>query len=402
MLGEMLAGGLNANLGGRDHIPIEVERQVTEWAHQMFGFPEGASGLFVTGSSIANFIALLVARNAARKAALLQQNTAPLDRKLVAYTSSAAHGCIAKAMDMAGLGQESLRRIPTDAMHRVQIADLRSAIATDKNAGLHPFLIVGTAGTVDIGAIDDLDGLAGLASQEGLWFHVDGALGALAVLAPDLAPRLRASNARTRSRSTSTSGRKCLTTPDSCWCAMANNTPRLSRRRPPIFGESRAGSRLDRHGLVTSVPILSRGFRALKTWFTLQVYGTTQLGAVVSRTCALAQYLKRRVDQTPELELAAPVQLNIVCFRYRCDNSDEVNAEIVADIQESGIAVPSSTTIDGRLAIRAAIVNHRTQSRDLDALVAAVLEFGEKRAPSRSDARGEAIRSKTLPGLSSH
>jgi glutamate/tyrosine decarboxylase-like PLP-dependent enzyme len=96
------------------------------------------------------------------------------------------------------------------------------------------------------------------------------------------------------------------------------------------------------------------------------------------------------------------VQLNIVCFRYRCDNSDEVNAEIVADIQESGIAVPSSTTIDGRLAIRAAIVNHRTQSRDLDALVAAVLGFGAKRAPSRSDSRAEAIRSKTLPGLSSH
>ena len=402
MLAEMLAGGLNANLGGRDHIPIEVERQVTEWARQMFGFPEGASGLFVTGSSIANFIALLVARNAARKAALLQQNTASLDHKLVAYTSSAAHGCIAKAMNMAGLGQESLRCIPADAMHRVQIADLRRAITTDKHAGLHPFLIVGTAGTMDIGAIDDLDGLADLASQEGLWLHVDGALGALTVLAQDLAPRLQGIE---RADSIAFDFHKWAQVPyDAGFVLM-----RDGKQHAETFSSPAAYLRRESRGLAAGSPWpcdfgpdLSRGFRALKTWFTLKVYGTTQLGAVISRTCALAQYLKRRVDQTPELELAAPVQLNIVCFRYRCDNSDEVNAKIVADIQESGIAVPSTTTIDGRLAIRAAIVNHRTQSRDLDALVAAVLGFGEKRAPSRTDSRAEAIGSNTLPALSSH
>jgi glutamate/tyrosine decarboxylase-like PLP-dependent enzyme len=100
------------------------------------------------------------------------------------------------------------------------------------------------------------------------------------------------------------------------------------------------------------------------------------LGAVMSRTCQLAQYLMRRVEQTPQLELAAPVQLNIVCFRYRCYNSDLVNARIVADLQESGVAVPSTTMIEGRLAIRAAIVNHRTQPFDLDALIAAVVKSG--------------------------
>jgi glutamate/tyrosine decarboxylase-like PLP-dependent enzyme len=135
-------------------------------------------------------------------------------------------------------------------------------------------------------------------------------------------------------------------------------------------------------------PDLSRGFRALKTWFTLKVYGTEQLGAVISRTCALAQYLKRRVEQTPCLELAAPVQLNIVCFRYR-DASDAVNARIVTDIQESGIAVPSTTMIDGRLAIRAAIVNHRTQSCDLDALIDAVVRFGQKNTLSATNTTAE-------------
>jgi glutamate/tyrosine decarboxylase-like PLP-dependent enzyme len=118
---------------------------------------------------------------------------------------------------------------------------------------------------------------------------------------------------------------------------------------------------------------LSRGFRALKTWFTLKTYGTEKLGAMITRTCALAQYMEARILAEPRLELLAPVQLNIVCFRYRADEADRVNAEIVADIQESGIAAPSTTTLDGKLAIRAAIVNHRTTPEDIDALVAEVL-----------------------------
>ena len=126
-------------------------------------------------------------------------------------------------------------------------------------------------------------------------------------------------------------------------------------------------------------PDLSRGFRALKTWFTLKTYGTEKLGAVIARTCALAGYLEARILAEPRLELMAPVQLNIVCFRYRADNANQVNGDIVMDIQESGIAAPSTTLLDGQLAIRAAIVNHRTDTGDLDALLAAVLRFGAAR-----------------------
>ena len=125
---------------------------------------------------------------------------------------------------------------------------------------------------------------------------------------------------------------------------------------------------------------LSRSFRALKTWFTLKTYGTDKLGAVITRCCWLAQYLKSCVEAEPRLELLAPVNLNIVCFRYRADDADRVNGEIVVNIQESGIAAPSTTVLDGRLAIRAAIVNHRTDVGDIDALLAAVLEFGARRS----------------------
>ena len=117
----------------------------------------------------------------------------------------------------------------------------------------------------------------------------------------------------------------------------------------------------------------------MKTWFTLKTYGADKIGAVIERSCALARYLEDKVRADPRLELLAPVQLNIVCFRYRAADANAVNAEIVADIHESGIAAPSTTMIKGQLAIRAAIVNHRTEPRDIDALVDGVLRFGRLR-----------------------
>ena len=378
MLAEMLAGGLNANCGGRDHVPIEVERQITEWARQMFGFPEGASGVFLTGTSMANFVAVLIARRAALGGTVRTQGVAPCGKRLVAYTSAAAHGCISKAMDMSGLGTAALRKIPTDRMHRMRIPELRSAIAADRDAGLTPFLIAGTAGTVDIGAIDDLSGLADLAAEEGLRFHVDGAFGALAILAPNLAPRLRGIE---RADSVGFDFHKWGQVPyDAGFLLVRDGTQHLETFSAPaayLQRESR-GTAGGSPWPCDFGPDLSRGFRALKTWFTLKVYGTSQLGTTISRTCELAQYLKSRVEQTPELELAAPVNLNIVCFRFRSASSDLVNAQIVVDLQESGIAVPSTTVIDGRLAIRAAIVNHRTQSCDLDRLLAATVELGRQ------------------------
>lgn len=380
MLAEMLAGGMNANLGGRDHIPIEVERQITEWTRLMFGFPEGASGLFVTGTSVANFVALLIARQAALGPVVRKSGTAPPGTRLVAYASRAVHGCISKAMEMAGLGSDALRIVQTDANHRIRIDELRDAIQSDRNAGFTPFLIVGAAGTVDIGAIDDLDGLSSLASDEGLWFHVDGAFGALAILAPDLAPRLKGIEC---ADSIAFDFHKWAQVPYDAGFVLVRD----GRQHFETFATPAAYLRRETRGTAAGEfwpcdygPDLSRGFRALKTWFTIKVYGTAQLGAVISKCCALAQYLKRRIENTPQLELAAPVQLNIVCFRYRARDGDRVNARIVTDLQEAGIAVPSTTIVDGRLAIRAAIVNHRTQASDLDTLLNAVVELG-KRTP---------------------
>ncbi len=182
MLAEMLAAGLNANLGGRDHMPIEVERQITEWTRTMLGFPQGASGVFVTGTSMANLMAVWVARTAALGKEARQHGLGGEGALLTAYTSKAAHGCVSRAMDLAGFGTDALRCMPVDRSHRVDVEAMRIQIRRDREAGLRPFLVVGSAGTVDVGAIDDLAGLSALCCEEKLWFHVDGAFGALGML----------------------------------------------------------------------------------------------------------------------------------------------------------------------------------------------------------------------------
>lgn len=190
MLAEMLAAGLNANVGGRDHAAIEVERQVVAWMRQIFDFPATASGLFVTGTSMANLIAVLVARTYTLGTTARREGVAGRGMRLKAYTSRAAHGCIAQAMDLSGFGMQALRVVATDALHRMDIGTLRRTVEADRNAGFEPFLVVATAGSVDVGAIDDLVSIADFCRDEGLWFHVDGAFGALAMLSEQLAPRL--------------------------------------------------------------------------------------------------------------------------------------------------------------------------------------------------------------------
>ena len=384
MLAEMLAAGLNANLGGRDHIPIEVERQVVEWTRQMFGFPGGASGIFVTGTSMANLMAVLVARTSALGQAVRRRGVAEAGASLTAYTSIAAHGCIGKAMDVAGFGSDALRCVEVDRCHRIDVDALRARIVADREAGLKPFLVVGSAGTVDVGAIDDLRALGSLCRDQGLWFHVDGAYGALGVLSPAVAPLLAGLE---DADSIALDFHKWGQVPYDAGFLLVRDGE-LHRQ---AFAAPAAYLRRETRGLAAGSPWpcdlgpdLSRGFRALKTWFTLKTFGTERLGAVITRCCALAGYLQMRILAEPRLELLAPVQLNIVCFRYRAEFPDRVNGDIVIDIQESGIAAPSTTLVEGQLAIRAAIVNHRTDTCDIDALLEAVLEFGAQRT-SRGD-----------------
>lgn len=374
MLAEMLAGAMNANLGGRDHMPVEVERQIVEWVRQILGFPEGATGLFVTGSSLANFIGILVARTRALGKQVRSDGLGEAGAKLRAYASAAAHRCIPMGLDLSGLGSGAVRPIATDSDGRMDIAKLKAAMAEDRANGLTPFLIVGTAGTVDTGAIDDLDALAAIAAAENLHFHIDGAFGAMAALSPALKPLIKGLE---KADSIAFDFHKWAQVPYDAGFVMVRDGA-LHR---DTFASPAAYLRPNAKGLAAGAPWfsdfgpdLSRGFRALKTWFTLKTYGLDRIGRCIAHSCVLARHLEYRVRTEPQLELLSPARLNIVCFRYRGD--DALNARLVVALHESGIAAPSTTTIDGKLAIRCAFVNHRTQIRDVDAMLEAVLRLG--------------------------
>jgi aromatic-L-amino-acid decarboxylase len=376
MMAEMLAAGLNANLGGRDHAPIACEQQVIRWAAAMLGFPAGASGLLLTGTSMANFVAVLVARCAARGPDVRRTGAGT---GLAAYAAASVHGCVARALDMAGIGSDALRIIPCGDDGGMDLAVLDRAIAADDAAGLRPFMVVGTAGSVDTGAIDDLAGLAALCAARGLWFHVDAAFGAIAMLSPTLRPLLRGIE---RADSVAFDFHKWAQVPYDAGCIVVRDPARhrAAFERPAHY------LLRDQRGLAAGDawpcdfgPDLSRGFRALKVWMSIAAYGADCLGQVADASCALAQRLADRVDAAPLLQRMAPVPLNIVCFRFR-HGDDATQAAIAADLQEAGIAAPSTTVIDGRVVLRAAIVNHRTRAGDIDALVDAVIEAGRRRA----------------------
>lgn len=367
MVAEMLAAGLNANCGGRNHIAIDVERQITLWLAELFGFPPDASGIFVTGTSMANLLAVLIARADAMGDRVRSEGVGA--HKLRAYASREAHGCIPKAFDLSGLGTDALRLLPLDADGGLSLDALQAAVVADRAEGLQPALVIGTAGTVNSGAFDRLDAIADFCAKEDLWFHVDGAFGALCALAPELKPLVKGME---RADSIALDFHKWLQVPYDAGFLIVRN----AEAHKSAFMNSAAYLTRAPRGLAAGDiwpcdlgPDLSRGFRALKTWFTIQAFGTERLGAMIAETCAIARHLGALVEASADFILCAPVRLNIVCFSIEDPEAGDLNRAIVMDLHEHGLAAPSITLIDGKPVIRAAILNHRTRATDMDAFL---------------------------------
>ncbi len=379
VLADLLAATLNPNLGGRDHAPVEVERQVLRWAAEMIGLPPGSSGALVTGASMANMTALLVARARALGPQVRQQGIA--GRRLLAYTSPNTHHCVARALDMMGLGTDALRVIPADSAHRIDLAALAACVARDRAAGAQPFAVIGSAGTVDTGSIDDLAGLARFCREQELWFHVDAALGGVAMLSARHRHKLAGI---AEADSVAFDWHKWGQVPYDAGCVLVRDAElhRATFASSPNYLARETRGLAAGHPWPTDFgPDLSRGFRALKVWMTLKTYGAERLGRVVDHCCDLAQKLTARVAREPELELLSPTVLNIVCFRYLGQGDpDQINAEIAIALQESGVAVPSTTKVDGVTALRCAFVNHRTTEQDVQITLDAVLATGRRLA----------------------
>jgi len=371
MLAEMLAGGLNANCGGRNHIGLVVERQIVRWAAELLGFPANSSGLFVTGTSAANLLAVLVARHAVLNQ-VRQFGLRDTGTQLTAYASTLAHGCLVQAAEISGIGSRHLRLIPVDAKGAMRLDLLAEAIAGDRRSGFRPFMVAATAGTVDTGAFDDLTALASVCRGERFWFHVDGAFGALCALAPSLQHLVAGIE---QADSIALDFHKWAHVPyDAGFLLVRDPHAHRSAFASQAAYLSRAPSGLAA-GEVWPCDLgmdLSRGFRALKTWFTFQVLGADRIGACIEHTCRVAKYLESLLIQSELFEVCAPVALNIVCFGLRGSDDGDLNRQIVIDLHERGIAAPSTTVLAGKPVIRAAIVNHRTTEADMDAFYQAL------------------------------
>ena len=403
VLPELVAAAMNANCGGRDHAAIYVERQVLAWCRSIMGFPGDCGALLVSGTSMATVVALKAARDATlgfvpsrQKGMLHAQKQAG---ELVGYAAEGTHSCIKRAFDILGLGSEQLRLVPCDADFTMRLDALGAMAEADRAAGLRPFLVVGTAGSVNVGAIDDLSGIADWAERQGIWFHVDGAFGAAAVLSPEARPRLVGLE---RASSLAFDFHKWLHVNYDAGCVLVRDHQahlRAFSERPDYLVANTRGIAANNPWPTDFGPELSRGFRALKVWAHLLEHGTERLGAAITANLAHARHLAGRIDQAPGLRRLAPATLNIVVFRYEPPAAlaaseaaltdvqlDQFNDEIVIELQERGIAAPSTTRVHGRLAIRVNITNHRTRMEDLDLLVEHVLSIASElsaRAPTR-------------------
>ena len=381
MLSDMLASGMNPNNTIGEHAGQYVEKQVITWLKTMFGYSTEGSGLLVSGGSLANITALIVARNHFDNQIRTVGNAA-VGGQLTMYCSTETHNCMFKAADTIGIGNDNLRKIPINSDYEIDVEALKQAILADKNAGNVPFCIIGNAGTVNTGAIDPLSKLQDLAREFGLWFHVDGAFGALAKLDAAFDTRLKA-----------------IETADSVafdlhkWMYMNYDVGCVLIRDETIHRAAfaQAASYLAHHerGLASGIEPrgnfgleLSRSFRALKVWMSLKEHGIEKYRRLIGQNVAQAFYLAELIENQLLLELLAKPVMNVVCFRFNPKGlSDEtlnaLNKEILMRLHEQGIAAPSYGLLNGRYAIRVANVNHRSRKEDFEALVNGVLAIGK-------------------------
>ncbi|MGV6850302.1 MAG: pyridoxal phosphate-dependent decarboxylase family protein [Marinibacterium sp.] len=365
---EMAAATMNANVGGRWQGATEVERAVLHQLTGIAGMDATASGILTGGTSQATLLALQTARLRAFGTGLRQSGIAGLPPVSV-YVAEGGHSCIAKALEILGHGAQSLRHIPLDGGFRMDVGALSSAIAEDRRAGRTPLAIVGTAGSVGIGAFDDLSALADLAAAENIWLHVDSAFGFWLRLAdPPLRDRVDGIG---RADSIALDLHKWIGVPydcGACLIADADLHREAFTTRPDYLAQGADGLAGGDHWFCDYGLDLSRGFRALKVWTAFKSLGLAAFGAAIRDNCRQAALMGQLVDAAPDLELAAPVLSNICCFRVPGKDP----GDLAARLQIAGQAVFSTTRVDGEPCLRAAIVNHRTTTADIHAAIDAV------------------------------
>jgi aromatic-L-amino-acid/L-tryptophan decarboxylase len=380
VLGDLLASGLNPSVAGGDHAATYVEHAVLTWMRAIVGVPSWTGGILTSGGSVANLTGLAVMRHVKTGGAVRRDGLPNGRARLVVYTSTEAHSCIQKAIELLGIGHENLRKLPVSADWRMDVDALIERIAEDRAAGLTPACVVATAGTVNTGAIDPLAEIADVCQSERLWFHVDAAIGGPAATLPETTPLFHGIE---RADSLAVDPHKWMYVPVECGCALVRNGTTMRDAFslvPPYLRDDTAVPWFSEFGIQQS-----RGFRALKLWLVLRHIGIEGYRECLTHDIRLAGALRRRIDDAPDFELIAAGPLSITCFRYRPERLaadaarvDELNRRVLAAVQDAGDVFLTGTELAGRFALRACILNFRTEDADLDALLRAIRAAGER------------------------
>jgi len=385
-MADYLAATMNPNCWGGDHAAIHVEAAALRWIASMIGYPAQAEGILVSGGSMANFTALAAARRAMTPGNVREDGLAGPGRpRLTVYASDQVHHCVDKAVDLLGIGTAQLRKIPTDERFRISTAGLEKAVAEDRAARFTPAIVVGNAGTVNTGAIDPLDELADFCRREGLWFHADGAYGALASIVPELRPLFSGLD---RADSLAADPHKWLYVPYEAGATFVREPGRLAAtfRKFPEYLASDPESPFPGPAWFAERGVeLSRGFKALKVWMGIQTHGRRAYVAQIENDVRLARFLSAEVDRRPSFERLAEPVLSIANFRYRpADRSlsdealDRVNRRIIHRLVGDGSYFLAPTILKGRTALRVSITNFRTREDDLIALLDEIERVGRE------------------------
>ena len=388
MLASMLTAGINTPLEEPPFAAGYTHNQVIKWIKEMLEYPKEAGGVLVSGGSEANFTALAVARNARAEIDMKGKGMQGVSRKMTLYVSDGGHHCLERSVELLGIGSDNLRWIESDDYFKIKIDSLKKAIKSDRDAGYHPFCVIGNAGTVDAGAFDNLNSLADLAAKEKMWFHIDGAFGGWVKISKT---HKHLADGLERADSVAVDLHKWMYMPYGIGCTLVKD--KLAHYSTFVYGHEaqyiKASKVLTKEsGEQLAAPDnlalpLSREFRSLKAYMLLRAYGRGKYSRLIQQNIEQAKYLADLVSSDPEMELTAPVASNVVCFRFNPgglndDDLNTLNKTIASGANKIKFWMISDTNVKGRWSLRAAIVNHRSRREDFDYIYGLVKELGRK------------------------